>query len=52
VIEKLCDQARGETIAVADFYYDILARKDQIITNVISSIPKLLVGKEIPEHLH
>ena len=44
VIDNLCDQARGEDIAVAGIYYDFFAQKEQTITNVLGAILKQLVG--------
>jgi len=51
VIDSLCDQARGEDITVAGFYYDFLAQQEQTTTNVMGSILKQLVGRDIPKHI-
>jgi len=50
VIDRLCDQAKKEDIAVACLYYDFLAQEEQTITNMIGAILKQLVGRgDIPE---
>ena len=51
MIDSLCDQARGEDITVAGFYYDFLAQQEQTTTNVMGSILKQLVGRGIPKHI-
>ena len=52
VIDRLCDQARGQDIAVACLYYDYLAQQDQTITNVMGVILKQLVGRGgIPDNM-
>ena len=52
VIDRLCDQARGQDIAVACLYYDYLAQQEQTITNVMGVILKQLVGRGgIPEDM-
>jgi len=50
VIDSLCDQARGEDIAVAGLYCDFLAQQEQTITNTMGAILKQLVGRgDIPK---
>jgi len=51
VIDSLCDQARGEYTAVAGFYYDFFAQQEQTVTNVMGSILKQLVGRDIPKYI-
>jgi len=45
VIDTLCNQAKKSDIAVACFYYDFSAQREQTITNMIGAILKQLVGK-------
>ena len=45
VIDCLCDQAGGENPAVAAFYYDFPAQREQTINNVVGAILKQLVGR-------
>ena len=49
VIDKLCDQAREEDLAVAWLYCDYKAQQEQTVINIIGAILKRLVGSEIPE---
>ena len=52
MIDNLCDQTRGEDIAVAGLYYDFFAQQEQKITNVLGAILKQLVGRgDIPEDI-
>jgi len=53
VIDSLCDQARGQNVAVACFYFDFAAQKEQSVTNVLGALLKQLVGglEEIPEEI-
>ena len=50
VIDRLCDQARGQDVAVTCFYFDFAARKEQPSTNVLGALLKQVVGglKEVP----
>ena len=50
VIDRLCDQARGQDVAVACFYFDFAARKEQPSTNVLGALLKQVVDglEEIP----
>jgi len=53
VIDRLCDQAGDEAIAVAGLYCDFLAQQEQIITNMMGAILKQLVGRgDIPHDVH
>ena len=45
MIDKLCDDAKREDIAVACLYYDFLAQQEQTITNVMGAILKQLVSR-------
>ena len=49
VIDKLCDQAREEDIAVAWLYCDFKTQQDQTAINMMGGILRRLVGSEIPE---
>jgi len=53
VIDALGDWARGENAAVACFYFDFAARKEQSPTSVLSSLLKQVVGglEKIPEKI-
>jgi len=52
VIDRLCDQAREEDIAVACLYCDYLAQQEQTVINIMGVILKQLVGRrEIPEDI-
>jgi len=51
VIDCLCDQAGEEDIAVAALYYDFLAQQEQTITDVMGSILRQLVGRDIPKYI-
>ena len=50
MIDRLCDQARGQNVAVACFYFDFAARKEQPPTNVLGALLKQVVDglEEIP----
>jgi len=51
VIDKLCDQAREEDLAVAWLYCDYKAQQEQTLINLMGAILKRLVGSEIPEDI-
>ena len=53
VVDRLCDEARGQNTAVTCFYFDFAARKEQSATNVLGSLVKQMVrGMErIPEEI-
>jgi len=40
VVDRLCDQARGQSTAVACFYFDFAARKEQSATSMLGSLLK------------
>ena len=44
VVDSLCDWARGRDAAVACFYFDFAAQKEQSLTNVLGSLLKQVVG--------
>jgi len=53
VIDRLCDQAGGQNAAVACFYFDFAAQKEQSPTSVLGSLLKQAVGglEEVPGEL-
>jgi len=53
VVDSLCDQAGGERTAVACFYFDFAARKEQSATTMLGSLLKQVVGgmEKIPEEI-
>jgi len=53
VVDRLCDQARGQNTAVTCFYFDFAARKDQSATNVLGSLVKQIVSgmERIPDEI-
>ena len=50
MIDSLCDQARGEDVAVACFYFDFAAQKEQSSTSMLGALLKQLVAglAEVP----
>ena len=44
VVDRLCDQARGQTTAVACFYFDFAARKEQSATSMLGSLLKQVIS--------
>ena len=53
VVDRLCDQARGQRTAVACFYFDFAARKEQPATSMLGSLLKQVVGgmEKIPKEI-
>jgi len=53
VIDRLCDQARGQSVAVACFYFDFAARREQSSTSMLGAILKQILGalEEIPKEI-
>ena len=53
VVDRLCDQAAGKNTAVACFYFDFAARKEQSVTNMLGSLLKQVVGgmAKVPEEI-
>ena len=51
VIDRLCDQARGQKVAVACFYFDFAAQKEQSPAGMLGAVLKQIVSglEEIPE---
>ena len=50
MIDSLCDQARGQSTAVACFYFDFAAQQEQSSTSMLRTLLKQLVAglREIP----
>ena len=53
VVDWLCDQAKGQSTAVACFYFDFAARKEQSTTSMLSSLLKQVVSgmENIPSEI-
>ena len=53
VVDKLCDQARGQNAAVTCFYFDFADRKEQSATRALGSLLRQVVGglERIPEEI-
>jgi len=53
VIDALCDQAKGQNIAVACFYFDFASQKEQSPTSMLGSILKQIVAglEAIPDKI-
>ena len=53
VVDRLCDQARGQSTTVTCFYFDFAARKDQSATAMLGSFLKQIVSgmETIPEDI-
>ena len=53
VIDKLCDQARGRKVAVACFYFDFAAQKEQSPASMLGALLKQVVSgfEEMPEEI-
>ena len=53
VIDKLCDQARSRNFAVACFYFDFAAQKEQSPASMLGALLKQVVSgmEEVPEEI-
>ena len=53
VVDRLCNQARGQNTLVTCFYFDFAARKEQSATNMLGSLLKQMVSgmERIPEDI-
>jgi len=53
VVDRLCDQARGQNTAVTCFYFDWADRKEQSATSMLGSLLKQIVSgmERIPEEI-
>lgn len=52
-MDTLCDQLKGQNTAVACFYFDFTAQKEQTPTSILGALLKQVVGglNEIPEKI-
>ena len=44
VVDRLCDQTRGQNIGITCFYFDFAARKEQSVTRMLGSLLKQMVS--------
>ena len=53
VVDRLCDQTKGQNIAIACFYFDFAARKEQSATSALGSLLKQMISgmERIPEEI-
>jgi len=53
VIDSLCNQARGQNIAVACFYFDFAAKKEQPPASTLGALLKQILSglEEVPEEI-
>ena len=53
VVDRLCDQVRGQNTAVTCFYFDFATRKEQSATSMLGSLLKQIVSGlgKVPEEI-
>ena len=53
VVDRLCDQCRGQNTAVTCFYLDFAARKEQSVASILGSLLRQVVGgmDRVPEDI-
>ena len=53
VVDRLCDQVKGQNAAVTCFYLDFAARKEQSVASILGSLLRQLVGgmEKVPEEI-
>jgi len=53
VVDRLCDQARGQNVAITCFYFDFAARKEQSATCMLGSLLKQIVSgmERVPDEI-
>jgi len=53
VIDRLCDQAGGQNVAVACFYFDFAARREQSSTSMLGALLRQVLGGqgEVPREI-
>ena len=53
VVDRLCDQRRGQNTAVTCFYLDFAARKEQSVASILGSLLRQVVGgmEKVPEEI-
>ena len=52
-MDRLCDQARGQNVAVTCFYLDFAARKEQSVASILGSLLRQVIGgmERVPEEI-
>ena len=53
VVDRLCDQARGQNTSVTCFYFDFATRKEHSVVNMLGSVLKQVIGgmERVPEEV-
>ena len=53
VVDRLCDQTKGQNTAVTCFYFDFAARKEQTATSMLGSLLKQVISgmERVPENI-
>ena len=53
VVDRLCDQTRGQNTAVTCFYFDFAARKEQSATSMLGSLLRQVISgmERVPEEI-
>ena len=53
VVDRLCDQSKGQNTAITCFYLDFAARKEQSVANILGSLLRQIVGgmEKVPEEI-
>jgi len=53
VVDSLCDQTRGQNVAITCFYFDFAARKEQSATSMLGSLLKQIVNgmERVPDEI-
>ena len=53
VVDRLCDQTRGQNTPISCFYFDFATRKEQSVTSMLGSLLEQIVGgmEKIPEEI-
>jgi len=53
IVDRLCDEAKGQNIAITCFYFDFGAREEHSATGILGSLLKQIVGgmERIPEEI-
>jgi len=53
VVDSLCDQTKGQNVAITCFYFDFAARKEQSATTMLGSLLKQMVSgmERVPDEI-
>ena len=53
MVDSLCDQTRGQNVAITCFYFDFAARKEQSATSMLGSLLKQIVNgmERVPDEI-